>query len=247
MIIIALIRNFLNLSRIDIFWQDFATGAIIIAAVLLDALQKRVGARLRPPPQGGKRMDPCAKRSLGKSGVELPRRLRRRAPGRAVRQGERRRRRGDAAGGLGRGHPLLRHRTLVRSRPERAPLRPLSLPPAAQRVRAVDQGRPRAQGTGRPRRAFDTGFWSGGLHFDHVFDYSYDGIMRAFEDCLQRLGMNRIDLLVIHDLDFWHHAVESKVAAYLAQLATGGWRALEELRSSRPHPRRSAPASTSSA
>jgi ribose/xylose/arabinose/galactoside ABC-type transport system permease subunit len=42
-IIIGLIRNFLNLSRIDIFWQDFATGAIIIAAVLLDALQKRVG------------------------------------------------------------------------------------------------------------------------------------------------------------------------------------------------------------
>ena len=42
-IIIALIRNFLNLSRIDIFWQDFATGAIIIGAVLLDALQKRVG------------------------------------------------------------------------------------------------------------------------------------------------------------------------------------------------------------
>ena len=44
-VIIALIRNFLNLSRIDIFWQDFATGAIIIAAVLLDALQKRVGQR----------------------------------------------------------------------------------------------------------------------------------------------------------------------------------------------------------
>jgi ribose/xylose/arabinose/galactoside ABC-type transport system permease subunit len=42
-IIIALIRNFLNLSRIDIFWQDFATGAIIVLAVLLDALQKRIG------------------------------------------------------------------------------------------------------------------------------------------------------------------------------------------------------------
>jgi ribose/xylose/arabinose/galactoside ABC-type transport system permease subunit len=42
-IIIALIRNFLNLSRIDIFWQDFATGAIIVLAVLLDALQKRFG------------------------------------------------------------------------------------------------------------------------------------------------------------------------------------------------------------
>lgn len=78
---------------------------------------------------------------------------------------------------------------------------------------------------------FETGFWAGGLHFDHVFDYSYDGIMRAYEDCLQRLGMNRIDLLVIHDLDFWHQAVEAKVQAYLAQLATSGWRALDELRS----------------
>lgn len=85
----------------------------------------------------------------------------------------------------------------------------------------------------RPPRnpeTFDTGFWAGGLHFDHVFDYSYDGIMRAFEDCLQRLGLNRIDLLVIHDLDFWHHTVEAKVQAYLAQLATSGWRALDELR-----------------
>ena len=79
--------------------------------------------------------------------------------------------------------------------------------------------------------AFETGFWAGGLHFDHVFDYGYDGIMRAYEDCLQRLGMNRIDLLVIHDLDFWHHSVEAKVQAYLAQLTTSGWRALDELRS----------------
>ena len=84
----------------------------------------------------------------------------------------------------------------------------------------------------RHPETFETGFWTGGLHFDHVFDYSYDGIMRAFEDCLQRLGLNRIDLLVIHDLDFWHHGVEAKVAAYLGQLATSGWRALDELRSS---------------
>ena len=78
--------------------------------------------------------------------------------------------------------------------------------------------------------SFDTGFWSGGLHFDHVFDYGYDAVMRAYEDCLQRLGMNRIDLLIIHDLDFWHHATELKVNAYLGQLVTGGFRALEELR-----------------
>lgn len=44
-IIISLIRNFLNLARIDIFWQDFATGAIIVFAVLLDAFQKRITQR----------------------------------------------------------------------------------------------------------------------------------------------------------------------------------------------------------
>ncbi len=78
---------------------------------------------------------------------------------------------------------------------------------------------------------FDTGFWAGGLHFEHDFDYSYDGVMRAYEDSLQRLGMNRIDLLVIHDLDWWHQGSEPMVAARLAQLGTGGWRALAELKS----------------
>ena len=78
--------------------------------------------------------------------------------------------------------------------------------------------------------AFDPGIWSGGLAFDIRWDYSYDGIMRAYEDSLQRLGMNRIDILIIHDLDFWHHQTEAKVEAYLAQLVTGGFRALEELK-----------------
>jgi ribose transport system permease protein len=44
-VIIVLIRNFLNLARIDIFWQDFATGAIIMAAVLLNAIQRRMSER----------------------------------------------------------------------------------------------------------------------------------------------------------------------------------------------------------
>ncbi|MDO6731172.1 ABC transporter permease [Marinovum sp. 2_MG-2023] len=44
-IIIVLIRNFLNLARIDIFWQDFATGAIIMGAVILNALQKRLSGQ----------------------------------------------------------------------------------------------------------------------------------------------------------------------------------------------------------
>jgi ribose transport system permease protein len=44
-IIIALTRNFLNLARIEVFWQGFATGAIILTAVLLEALQRRISGR----------------------------------------------------------------------------------------------------------------------------------------------------------------------------------------------------------
>jgi len=76
----------------------------------------------------------------------------------------------------------------------------------------------------------DRGEWIGGLEFDCYFDYSYDGVMRSFEDSLQRLGINRIDTLLIHDLDPWHFKMESKVGAYMNQLYTSGWRALEELR-----------------
>jgi D-threo-aldose 1-dehydrogenase len=79
---------------------------------------------------------------------------------------------------------------------------------------------------------FKTGpVWAGGLRFEHVHDYSYDGIMRSYEQSQMRLGMNRIDLLLIHDLDFWFHTTEAKVAAHLSQLFTSGWRALDQLRS----------------
>ena len=72
--------------------------------------------------------------------------------------------------------------------------------------------------------------WVGGLQFKPVFDYSYDGVMRSFEDSLQRLGINSIDLLLIHDLDAWSHRSPANVDAYFGELATSGWRALEELR-----------------
>ena len=44
--------------------------------------------------------------------------------------------------------------------------------------------------------------WPHGLHFEYRHDYTYDAVMRSCEDSLQRLGMNRVDLLIIHDLDF---------------------------------------------
>ena len=70
----------------------------------------------------------------------------------------------------------------------------------------------------------------GALPFDFTVDYSYDGIMRSYEDSLQRLSLPSIDLLVIHDLDFYFYKTEARVNAYLTQLFTSGWRALDELR-----------------
>ncbi len=86
----------------------------------------------------------------------------------------------------------------------------------------------------RPRdpEQFDRGGWTGGLQFEHRFDYSYDGVMRSYEDSLQRLGMTRVDLLLVHDLDISEHGSQEVVDSHFRQLAGGGWKALEELRSS---------------
>lgn len=82
-----------------------------------------------------------------------------------------------------------------------------------------------------PRRAgaFDTGFWTGGLHFDHVFDYSYDGVMRSFDDSQQRLGFPRIDILYVHDIGRVTHA-DLHEHHWNALTKGGGFRALAELR-----------------
>ena len=61
--------------------------------------------------------------------------------------------------------------------------------------------------------AFDKGVWVGGLPFDYRFDYSYDGIMRSWEDSLQRLGLNSIDVLLIHDLDSFFHTLARSIRA----------------------------------
>lgn len=75
--------------------------------------------------------------------------------------------------------------------------------------------------------------WAGGLPFDLRFDYTRDGILRSYEDSLQRLGMPTVDALVIHDLDRKFHATDEALEARLAELELkGGFAALEELRTS---------------
>ncbi|TAN31599.1 aldo/keto reductase [bacterium] len=40
-----------------------------------------------------------------------------------------------------------------------------------------------------------------------VFDFSYDGVMRSFHESLERLGLDSVDILLIHDPD--HHQLEA--------------------------------------
>jgi D-threo-aldose 1-dehydrogenase len=71
----------------------------------------------------------------------------------------------------------------------------------------------------------------GGLSFDVVFDYSYDGTMRAFEQSLHRLALPSVDIALIHDVDVWTHgdAIEDR----FRQAMDGAYRALDELRRAR--------------
>src|SRR3954468_13114591 len=69
------------------------------------------------------------------------------------------------------------------------------------------------------------------LPFDPVYDYSYDGIMRSFEDSLQRLGLARIDILYVHDIGTYQHGKEAH-PVLMRTLRESGYRALEELRRS---------------
>jgi len=70
------------------------------------------------------------------------------------------------------------------------------------------------------------------MPFKDVFDYSYDGIMRSFEDDLQRLGLTRIDILYVHDIGARQHGKDAH-PEIMRTFRDSGYRALERLRSSR--------------
>lgn len=77
--------------------------------------------------------------------------------------------------------------------------------------------------------AVANGFHSA-LPFRQHFDFTYDGIMRSVEDSHQRLGLNRIDILYVHDIG--DPGAGTDTAEHRAQLLDSGVRALEELKSS---------------
>jgi D-threo-aldose 1-dehydrogenase len=61
--------------------------------------------------------------------------------------------------------------------------------------------------------------WKGTPPLNPVFDFSYDATMRSVDESLNRLGLDRVDVLLIHDPD-----------QHFEQALTGAYRALDRLR-----------------
>lgn len=66
------------------------------------------------------------------------------------------------------------------------------------------------------------------MPFEPVFDYSYDGVMRSFEASLHRLGLARVDILLMHDIGRATHGADHD--RHFADAVNGGFRAMQSLR-----------------
>ena len=72
------------------------------------------------------------------------------------------------------------------------------------------------------------GIFTNELPFQPTWGFSYDATMRSFEDSLQRLGMNRVDILLIHDADEWSQG--PRYAQVLRTVERGTLKALTKLK-----------------
>ena len=80
------------------------------------------------------------------------------------------------------------------------------------------------------RSPADNSGFVGGQPHRAMFDYSYDGAMRSVEQSLLRLGTDRIDLLLIHDVDVWTHGKDA-IEQCFREAMSGAYPALDRLRS----------------
>ena len=66
--------------------------------------------------------------------------------------------------------------------------------------------------------------------FAPVYDYTYDGVMRSLEHSHMRLGLQKIDIALIHDVDFWTTKDRAVLEERFRTVMDSGYRALDELR-----------------
>ena len=82
----------------------------------------------------------------------------------------------------------------------------------------------------KPARKADIDYapWTNAGRFTMHFDYSYDGTMRSFEDSLQRLNLERMDICFIHDIDVFTRGDDQPEV--FKQAMDGAYKALSDLR-----------------
>ncbi len=90
---------------------------------------------------------------------------------------------------------------------------------------------------GRLMQLCDAKYRSGiGKWFDvpsrrEQFDYTYDGVMRSFEHSFSRLGVDRIDILYVHDLCIFSHGSKAASDSRIEEFFAGrGYEAMVSLR-----------------
>jgi len=66
--------------------------------------------------------------------------------------------------------------------------------------------------------------------FAPVFDYTYDGVMRSLEHSHLRLGLAKIDIALVHDVDFWTTKDREVLDQRFKTVMDSGFKALDELR-----------------
>jgi D-threo-aldose 1-dehydrogenase len=74
----------------------------------------------------------------------------------------------------------------------------------------------------------DRGIFKGGLQFKPTLDYTYDGVMRSFEQSFLRLGLSSIDICLIHDVDRFTHGDD--VDKFFKIAMDGAYKALRKLK-----------------
>jgi D-threo-aldose 1-dehydrogenase len=82
----------------------------------------------------------------------------------------------------------------------------------------------------KPKKRSEIEFspWNNAAANEMVFDYTYDGAMRSFEDSLQRLALERIDICFIHDIDRFTRG-DAQPEVFKAAM-DGTWKALSKLK-----------------
>lgn len=88
---------------------------------------------------------------------------------------------------------------------------------------------PRGRGDGAAPPGPAEALFDRAAPFRPVGDWSYDGAMRSFEDSLQRLGTDRVDILFLHDVDRRNHG-EDGYKARFREAMDGAVRAMLRLR-----------------